>query len=108
MKFLIVSSIEEDQNRVVQILKKAGISKYSTIPSLEFEGDQPSNPLDEWFAMGKEHVSSMTYVCFTSKGKAESAFESINAHNAMLKNEDCYPIKAHIIAIEKSTIESSI
>ncbi len=105
MKLLIISCVTEDQKQVTSILKKEGVSMYSTITAAEFDDNQTTNLKDGWFGIEKEHTSSTLFVCFTSNEKAEATFEHINRYNQTLCDEDGYLIKANIVAVEKSNLE---
>jgi hypothetical protein len=105
MKLLIITCITEDQKQVMNILKKEGVNVYSTISASEFDENQPNNLKDGWFALEKEQFNSTILVCFTSDDKAEATYAHINKHNQSFCLDDKSPIKAHIIAVEKSNLE---
>lgn len=101
MKMLIVLGLREDDARIIDIFKDAGISIYSRF---ETSGSVPvdnTRLADEWFAASSGQAASIAYFSFAEDQQATTALKLVQKanietitlnklHGFTLPVEDCY------------------
>jgi len=99
MKLVIVTVVEEFQNEVLKLFKKAGIKSFS---SSEIDGHKNSTSLlrtSSWFPSEKGGAESSLFFSFTKDEFIDTLFELIKEFNENLETNN--PIKVVVVPIEK-------
>ncbi|WP_276372644.1 hypothetical protein [Chryseolinea sp. H1M3-3] len=103
MKLLLVTSLKEDQKKVIDIMNIAGVDAFSLSNAVGFKNHRKPVLLDNWFGSGDEQADAIFLFSFTDESKTEEALHLIRHHNAQNKNG--FPIRAFVLPVEKSTYE---
>jgi hypothetical protein len=99
MKLVIVTVVEEFQNNVLKLFKKAEIESFS---SSEIDGHKNSASLlrtSSWFPSEKGGAESSLFFSFTDAKHIDTLFELIKEFNKNLETNN--PMKAIVVPIEK-------
>jgi len=99
MKLVIVTSVEQFQQDVLKLFKKANIENFS---SSDIDGHKSTSSLllkTNWFSSEKGGNESSLFFSFTADENIEALFQLIKAFNASLETNN--PIKAVVVPIEK-------
>jgi len=99
MKLVIVTAIEQYQNDVLKLFKKADIENFS---SSEIDGHKNSASLlmaSNWFSVEKGGNESSMFFSFTDDEHIDALFEAIKEFNQNLESNN--PIKSVVVPIEK-------
>ena len=99
MKLVIVTSVEEFQNDILKLFKKANIENFS---SAEIDGHKEMNSIlmtSNWFSSQKGSNESLLFFSFTDDNQIDALFNLIKDFNS--KTETNNPIKAVVVPIEK-------
>lgn len=99
MKLLIVTVVEEFQQEVIKLFKRAQIENFS---ESDIDGFKTSTSLvmsSNWFASEKGGAESNMFFSFTEDEKIDAVFALIKAFNQNLETNN--PIKAVVVPIEK-------
>ncbi len=103
MKLLLVTSLKEDQKRIVDIMDRAGVEVFSLSDTVGFKNQHRPVLLDNWFGSGGEQADSIFLFSFTDESKTEEALRLIRQDNA--ENKNGFPIRAFVLPVEKSTYD---
>ena len=99
MKLLIVTVVEQFQNEVLQLFKKANIENFS---GSEIDGYKNAPSLlrtSSWFPSQKGRTESSLFFSFTEDEKIDDLFDLIEVFNKNLETNN--PIKAVVVPIER-------
>ena len=100
MKLLIVTVVEQYEEIILQLFKKADIENFS---GSEIEGYKQKASIlmtSNWFPGVKGGVESSLFFSFTENEKIDSLFSLIKEFNENLATNN--PIKAIVVPIERS------
>jgi len=100
MKLLLVTSVEEFHNDIIQIFKDAKIENFS---ESEIGGHKQNSSVlvsTNWFAAEKSGTQSNLFFSFTEEHKIDVLFRLLKEYNANLETNN--PIKAVVLPIEKT------
>ncbi len=100
MKLLLVTVVEQFEEEVIKLFKKAEIENFS---GSEIDGYKPPVSLlmkSNWFPKDKGGVESSLFFSFTEDRKIDTIFGLIKEFNANLETNN--PIKAVVVPIERS------
>lgn len=100
MKLVIVTAVEDFQDEVLKLFKKANIDSFS---GSEIEGYKNHNDLlatASWFPSVKGASESVMFFSFTEDDNINTLFEHISGFNNNIETNN--PIRAVVIPIEKS------
>jgi hypothetical protein len=99
MKLVLVTAVEEFQNDVLDIFKKANIENFS---SSDIDGYKNAPSLlmaSNWFSAGKGGTESIMFFSFTNKEKIDDLFNLIEEFNNNLETNN--PLKAIVVPVER-------
>ncbi len=99
MKLLIVTVVEEFEQEILELFKKANIDSFS---GSEIDGYKNASTLvrsSSWFPSEKGGVESNLFFSFTKSENIDALFELIKEFNANLETNN--PIKAIVVPIER-------
>ncbi|MFD1015371.1 hypothetical protein [Winogradskyella rapida] len=99
MKLVIVTAVEQYQNDVLKLFKKADIETFS---SSEIDGHKNSSSLlmaSSWFPSERGGNESSMFFSFTDEARIDGLFEAIKVFNENLESNN--PIKAIVVPIER-------
>jgi hypothetical protein len=99
MKLVIVTSVDEYHNEVLNLFKKANIESFS---ETDIDGYKSSNGFifsQNWFGNKKSGNESNMFFSFTELDKIDTLLELIKKFNKILETNN--PIKAVVLPIEK-------
>ena len=99
MKLVLVTAVEEFQEDVLKIFKKANIENFS---SSDIDGYKNSPQLlmaSNWFSGVKSGNESIMFFSFTKKEKIDDLFNLIEEFNNNLETNN--PLKAIVVPVEK-------
>ena len=99
MKLVLVTVVEEFQNDVLKLFKKAEIESFS---SSEIDGYKNARSLlrtSSWFPSEKGGAESSLFFSFTDDMHIDTLFELIKEFNKNLETNN--PMKAVVVPIEK-------
>lgn len=99
MKLVIVTSVEEFQNDVLKLFKKARIENFS---SSDIDGYKVGANLlmaSNWFSGEKAGNQSSLFFSFTDDEHIDTLFNLIKEFNSDLETNN--PLKAIVVPIEK-------
>jgi hypothetical protein len=100
MKLVMVTAVEEFQNEVLKLFKKAKIESFS---GSEIEGYKNQNDLlatSSWFPSVRGASESVMFFSFTEDENIKILFELIGSFNQSVETNN--PIRAVVIPIERS------
>lgn len=100
MKLLLVTAVEQFEEEVIKLFKKAEIENFS---GSEIDGYKPPVSLlmkSNWFPKDKGGVESSLFFSFTEDRKIDTLFGLIKEFNINLETNN--PIKAVVVPIERS------
>lgn len=100
MKLLIVTVVEQYEEAIMELFKKANIENFS---GSEIDGYKQQASLlmtSNWFPAVKGGVESSLFFSFTEDEKIDSLFNLIEVFNENLVTNN--PIKAIVVPIERS------
>ncbi|GGW61807.1 hypothetical protein ITJ86_11440 [Winogradskyella sp. F6397] len=99
MKLVIVTAVEEFQNDVLKLFKKANIENFS---SSEIDGYKNGSSVlmtSSWFAGQKSGNESSLFFSFTEEENIDTLFDVITEFNSNLETNN--PIKVVVVPIER-------
>jgi len=99
MKLLLVTSVEEFHNDIIQMFKDAKIENFS---ESDIGGHKKNSSVlvsTNWFAAEKSGTQSNLFFSFTEDEKIETLFQLLREYNSNLETNN--PIKAVVLPIEK-------
>ncbi len=99
MKLVIVTVIEEFQQKVLELFKKAKIESFSESDIEGFKKSPELVAVSSWFSGEQIGVDSLLFFSFTEEENAATLFKEISKFNETLKTNN--PIKAAVLPIEK-------
>ena len=100
MKLVIVTAVEQFQNDVLKLFKKANIKNFS---SSNIDGHKNGSSIlmaSNWFSPGKGGNESSMFFSFTEDKNIDGLFNLIKEFNSNLETNN--PLKAVVVPIEKS------
>ena len=100
MKLVIVTAVEQFQNDVLKLFKKANIKNFS---SSNIDGHKNGSSIlmaSNWFSSGKGGNESSMFFSFTDDKNIDGLFNLIKEFNSNLETNN--PLKAVVVPIEKS------
>ena len=100
MKLVIVTAVEQFQNDVLKLFKKANIKNFS---SSNIDGHKNGSSIlmaSNWFSSGKGGNESSMFFSFTEDKNTDGLFNLIKEFNSNLETNN--PLKAVVVPIEKS------
>jgi hypothetical protein len=99
MKLVIVTAVEEFQEAILKLFKKANIENFS---SSDIDGYKNGSSLlmaSNWFSAEKGGNESSMFFSFTDDEHIDALFQIIKEFNANIETNN--PIKAVVVPIEK-------
>lgn len=99
MKLVIVTSVEEFQNDVLKLFKKAQIENFSSSDIDGYEVGANLLMASNWFPGEKSGNESRLFFSFTEDKHIDALFHLIKEFNTNLETNN--PIKAIVVPIEK-------
>ena len=100
MKLLIVTVVEEFEEDILKMFRKAGIEKFSGSEIDGYKNQASVLKAASWFPSVKGGVESSLFFSFTSEEKVTALFDLIEEYNQNLETQN--PIKVVVVPIEKS------
>ncbi len=100
MKLLLVTSVEEFHNDIIQMFKESKIESFS---ESEIGGHKKNSSVlvsTNWFASEKSGTNSIMLFSFTEEDKIDSLFNLLEEFNNNMETKN--PVKAVVIPIERS------
>jgi hypothetical protein len=99
MKLVIVTSVEEFHNEVINLFKKAQIENFSESDIDGYKNGNGAIMSSNWFASKKSGNESSLFFSFTDDEHIDALFNHIKEFNTNLETNN--PIKAVVVPIEK-------
>ena len=99
MKLVIVTSVEEYHDDILEIFKKSNIQNFSESEIDGYKNTPAILSTSNWFAANKSVTNSIMLFSFTEKEKIDTLFEYLEAFNNQIESNS--PIKAIVLPIEK-------
>lgn len=99
MKLVIVIAVEQFQNDVLKLFKKANIENFSSSNIDGYKNGSSILMASSWFAGEKAGNESRLFFSFTEDEHIEVLFQFIEEFNSNLETNN--PIKAVVVPIEK-------
>jgi hypothetical protein len=99
MKLVIVTSVEEYHDDILDIFKKSNIENFSESEIDGYKNTPSILSTSNWFATNKSVTNSIMLFSFTEKEKIDTLFEHLEAYNKNIESNS--PIKAIVLPIEK-------
>lgn len=99
MKLVIVTSVEEYHDAILEIFKKSNIQNFSESEIDGYKNTPAILSTNNWFAANKSVTDSIMLFSFTEKEKIDTLFEHLEAFNNQIESNS--PIKAIVLPIEK-------
>ncbi|NAY90769.1 hypothetical protein GTQ34_02460 [Muricauda sp. JGD-17] len=99
MKLLIVTVVEEFEQEILELFKKANIERFSGSDIDGYKNPSTVVRSSSWFPSEKGGVESNLFFSFTKDENIELLFELIKEFNTNLETNN--PIKAIVVPIEK-------
>ncbi|MCK0130003.1 hypothetical protein MWU59_00665 [Flavobacteriaceae bacterium F08102] len=99
MKLVIVTSVEQFQQDVLKLFKKANIENLS---SADIDGHKNTSAMllrTNWFSSEKQGNESSLFFSFTEDENIETLFNLIKEFNRSIETNN--PIRAVVVPIEK-------
>ncbi|MBS1521926.1 MAG: hypothetical protein JST50_13075 [Bacteroidetes bacterium] len=98
MKMLMVLGLHEDETRITEILKEAGVTIYSRFNTTGSVGNDKVALSDEWFAATAGQANSIAYFSFVEDQRAANALALIKKVND--DNQTQNAIHGFIVPVE--------
>ncbi len=99
MRLVMVTSVEEFHNDILQIFSKAGIQNFSESGIDGYKNAPALLSSSNWFATNRSATNSILIFSFTQKEKIDKLFLLLEEYNQNLETNN--PIKAVVLPIEK-------
>jgi len=99
MKLVIVTSVEEYHDDILEIFKKSNIQNFSESEIDGYKNTPAILSTNNWFAANKSVTNSIMLFSFTEKGKIDTLFGYLEAFNNKIESNS--PVKAIVLPIEK-------
>lgn len=99
MKLVIVTTVEQFQNDVLKLFKKANIENFSSSGIGGYKIESSLLMTSNWFSSEKGANESSMFFSFTENEHIDALFKLINEFNANLETNN--PIRAVVVPIEK-------
>jgi len=100
MKLVMVTSVEEFHNDILQIFKESGIQNFSESGIDGYKNVPTILSSSNWFATNKGATNSILLFSFTEEEKIDTLFELLKGYNNNLETNN--PIKAVVLPIERN------
>lgn len=100
MKLVIVTSVEEYHDDILEIFKKSNIQNFSESEIDGYKNMPSILSTNNWFAANKSVTNSIMLFSFTEEEKIDTLFEYLETYNKKIESNS--PIKAIVLPIEKS------
>ncbi len=100
MKLLMVTSVEEFHNDILQLFKKAGIHNFSESGIDGYKNIPTVLSSSNWFAANKGATNSILLFSFTEDKKIDLLFELLKEYNNNIETNN--PIRAVVLPIERT------
>ena len=100
MKLLIVTVVEEFENEILRLFKKANIESFSEGHIDGYKNTTSMVRTASWFPSEKGGVESSLFFSFTQEINIDLLFKLIEEFNQNLETNN--PIKAIVVLIERS------
>lgn len=100
MKLLIVTVVEQFDDDILKLFKRAKIESFSESHIDGFKNPASVFMASNWFPSEKGGVKSSMFFSFTDEDKVDTLFELIEDFNNNLETNN--PIRAVVVPIEKS------
>ena len=98
MKMLIILGLRDDNARITELFKMAGVPVYSRFDTTGGMNDQKEELSDEWFAASPGTAESIAYFSFAEDQVALSALKLLKKDNEQRKS--AYPLHGFIVQVE--------
>lgn len=99
MKLVIVTAVEEFQNDVLKLFKKANIESFSSSGIDGYKNIPSVLRTSSWFPSKKGGNESRMFFSFTDDEHIDTLFDLLKVFNKQLKTNN--PIKAIVVPVEK-------
>lgn len=99
MKLVIVTAVEQFQEDVLKLFKKANIENLSSSDIDGYKNGSSILTASNWFSAGKGANESSVFFSFTEDKNIDVLFNLIKAFNSNLETNN--PLKAIVVPIEK-------
>lgn len=100
MKMLFITSIEEYEKNVVEILRSSQIHAFSSTHIQGHVNNNDPHLADNWFAGAKQDQSSMLFFSLVSNEFVDKVFEKIESFNQQQESKS--KIHISILNVDKS------
>jgi len=99
MKLVIVTAVEEFQNDVLKLFKKANIESFSSSGIDGYKNIPSVLRTSSWFPSKKGGNESRMFFSFTDDEHIDTLFDLLKVFNKQLETNN--PIKAIVVPVEK-------
>ena len=99
MKLVLVTAVEEFQQEILKLFKKANIENFSSSDIDGYKNGASILMASHWFSGGKRGSESSLFFSFTDEEHIDLLFPLIKEFNTNLETNN--PIKAIVVPIEK-------
>ena len=99
MKLVLVTAVEEFQNDVLKIFKKANIENFSSSDIDGYKNTPSLLMASNWFSAEKLGNESIMFFSFTNKEKIDDLFILLEKFNSNLETNN--PLKAIVVPVER-------
>jgi len=100
MKLLMVTSVEEFHDDILQLFKKAEINNFSESDIGGHKTIASVVSTSNWFAAGKTGTQSILFFSFTEEKNIDLIFGLLKEYNKQIETNN--PIKAVVLPIERT------
>ena len=99
MKLVMVTSVEDFHNEILQLFNQAGIQNFSESGIQGYKNAPSLLSSSNWFAANKSATNSIMIFSFTQTEKIDKLFSLLEEFNQNLETNN--PVKAIVLPIER-------
>lgn len=95
MKLLIITAVQEFENKIKKILLKSGTKVFSYMPATGYK-DMAENMEENWFGGGMHENESVIFMAFVPTENENLVYDKVQAFN----NNDEFTSRIHVATVD--------
>lgn len=95
MKLLIITAVQEFENKIKKILLKSGTRVFSYMPATGYK-DMAENMEENWFGGGMHENESVIFMAFVPTENENLVYDKVKAFN----NNDEFTSRIHVATVD--------